>query len=224
MIRVGIAAILMMSLIACQEPQSITTIESPVAGINLDRKQAENLLTMPLTCITVEYPNKLGQTLGSDQDLKSPLSLHPSFYGCFDWHSSVHGHWSMVYLLKNFPELKEYNRALELLNSHLTEENIAQEVAFLQEFNNRSFERTYGWAWLLKLAQELKSWNHPDATVMANNLQPLVEIIIQGYMNYLPKLNYPIRVGTHTNTAFGLTFAYDYAIAADHKELKEQIY
>lgn len=196
---------------------SDTSVHQPTATI--EATAAKNLLIMPLNCVTVEYPNKLGQTISSAADLKGPKELHPSFYGCFDWHSAVHGHWSMVRLLKSFQDLDDGDKALQLLQSHITPENIAIEVAYFKEKHNKSYERMYGWAWLLKLAEELHTWNNEDAQELSLTLQPLTEIIIQGYVNYLPKLNYPIRVGTHTNTAFGLSFAHDYASTVGNQEL-----
>jgi len=189
----------------------------------IDSRAAKNLLVMPIHCVDVEYPNKLGQTIGSDEDLKSPKELHPSFFGCFDWHSAVHGHWSMVRLLKQYPELADSQQAMELLQSHITEENIATEVAYFNGKHNKSYERMYGWAWLLKLAEELHTWDLSAAQNLSKTLQPLTDVIVQGYLTYLPKLNYPIRVGTHTNTAFGLSFAYDYATAVGNEELRSMI-
>ena len=190
---------------------------------SIETNAAKNLLIMPLSCVTVEYPNKLGQTISSDADLKGPKELHPSFYGCFDWHSAVHGHWSMVRLLKSFPDIENRDRAIQLLQSHITPENITIEVAYFKEKHNKSYERMYGWAWLLKLAEELHTWDTTEAQQLSSTLQPLTDIIIRGYMEYLPKLNYPIRVGTHTNTAFGLSFAHDYASTVGNEMLLSMI-
>ncbi|GAB1309164.1 DUF2891 domain-containing protein [Urechidicola sp. KH5] len=186
-------------------------------------EQANNLAALPLACIQVEYPNKLNQVLGTGEDLKSPRELHPAFYGCFDWHSSVHGHWSLIKLLKQFPELKDAAIIRERLRENISKTHIETEIAYFEPKYNNSFERTYGWAWLLKLAEELHTWNDPLARELETNLAPLVEIIVNGYLEFLPKLNYPIRVGEHTNTAFGLTFAYDYAKTVGHKELQNLI-
>lgn len=186
-------------------------------------EQANNLAALPLACIQVEYPNKLNQVLGTGEDLKSPKELHPAFYGCFDWHSSVHGHWSLITLLKQFPELKDAAIIRKRLRENISKAHIETEIAYFKPKHNKSFERTYGWAWLLKLAEELHTWNDPLARELETNLAPLVEIIVNGYLEFLPKLNYPIRVGEHTNTAFGLTFAYDYAKTVGHKELQSLI-
>ncbi len=189
----------------------------------LQLEEANRLAELPLACVGTEYPNKLGQTLGDENDLKSPKELHPTFYGCFDWHSAVHGHWSLVSLLRQFPELARKQEAQDWLLQSISKENIAQEVAYFDGKHNKSYERTYGWAWVLKLAEELKKWDIPIARELENNLQPLTDLMVEKYIDFLPKLNYPIRVGEHPNTAFGLSFAYDYAIVANHKQLQEVI-
>ncbi|MFH4968891.1 DUF2891 domain-containing protein [Gaetbulibacter sp. M240] len=189
----------------------------------LDLKEANRLVELPLHCMNIEYPNRLSQTLGSDEDLKAPATLHPAFYGCFDWHSSVHGHWSLVALLKQFPDIEKAEEVKERLQNNLSKENIEQEVVYFKGEHNGSFERTYGWAWLLKLAEALHTWDTPLARELESNLQPLTDVIVQKYIEFLPKLNYPLRVGTHTNTAFGLIFAYDYAQTLNDEALKQAI-
>lgn len=136
---------------------------------------------------------------------------------------AVHGYWSMVSLLKQFPNLKEASKAKEILKTNLTKENILLEVAYFKGKYNKSYERTYGWAWLLKLAEEIHTWNDPMAKGLEDNLQPLTDLIVQKYIEFLPKLNYPIRVGEHPNTAFGFTFAWDYANTVDHQQLLKLI-
>ncbi len=212
----------------CQPNQSsdpITTgVTSPVASpLSLNLQEATNLIQLPLHCLQQEYPNRLGQTLGSGEDIAEPHVLHPAFFGCFDWHSSVHGHWSLVKLLKTFPSIEGADIAKAKLQENLSAENILAEVKYFQGKYNTSFERTYGWVWLLKLAEELHTWRDPFAKELDKNLQPLTDLIIQRYLEFLPKLLYPIRVGTHSNTAFGLTFAWDYAATTDHQELKNLI-
>lgn len=189
--------------------------------LNLD--QANKLAQLPLNCIAVEFPNKLGQTLADETELATPKDLHPSFYGCFDWHSAVHGHWSLVSLLKQFPDLEQRELAIQLLQNNLSKENIEQEVVYFSKNHNKSYERTYGWAWLLKLAEELHTWDDPLARELQANLQPLTHKIVELYREFLPKLNYPVRVGEHSNTAFGLSFALDYATTLGNTELAELI-
>lgn len=191
-----------------------------VESLSLTLEQANKLASLPIHCINVEYPNKLNQTIGSGKDLKSPKELHPAFYGCFDWHSSVHGHWSLVALLKQFPNLDNAETIKSQLLQNISKENIEKEVKYFYGKYNKSYERTYGWAWLLKLAEELHTWDDETARILENNLQPLTDLIVGKYFEFLPKLKYPIRVGEHTNTAFGLTFAWDYANTVSNTELK----
>lgn len=192
-------------------------IEKP---LKLNLEEANRLLELPISCLQVEYPNKLGQTIGGKEDIGTPKELHPAFYGCFDWHSSVHGYWSVVKLLKKFPALDKAALAKTILLQHITKDNIAGEVDYFNKKYNTSYERTYGWAWLLKLAEEIHTWEDPIAKELEENLQPLTNTIIQRYIEFLPRLNYPIRVGEHTNTAFGLSFAWDYANTMEHEKLK----
>ena len=185
--------------------------------------EANKLIELPLHCLKSEYPNKLGQVIGNDMDLQSPAILHPIFYGCFDWHSAVHGYWSMVTLLKEFPELEKAQEVREILKTNITSENVALELAYFEKDINKNYERTYGWAWLLKLAETLHQWDDPLANQLSENLKPLTDHIVLSYKTFLPKLNYPIRVGEHTNTAFGLTFAYDYSVAVGEIEIQTLI-
>jgi len=178
----------------------------------LSLDSANHLASLPMKCLQQEYPNKLGQMLLDSTEIQSPKKLHPSFYGCFDWHSSVHGHWSLVYLLKKHPKLSNRNEIIKKLMVNLSKENIQTEVAYLNKKHEKSFERTYGWNWLLKLQLELETYNEPFAQQLAQNLKPLSNIIMDRYIEFLPKLLYPVRAGTHTNTAFGLTYAWDYAV------------
>jgi hypothetical protein len=191
--------------------------------ITLTFEEANRLAKLPLKCIQNEYPNKLGQTIGSEDEIANPATLHPAFYGCFDWHSSVHGHWMLVNLLKKFPDLENSEEIKVKLSENMSKENILAEVDYFNRKTETSYERTYGWAWLLKLAEELHNWDSPLARQLEMNLQPLTELIVNRYLEFLPKLNYPIRVGEHTNTAFGLAFAYDYAEAVNDNELKNLI-
>jgi len=197
---------------ACQNNSEIkVNTSSNDQPLTLDSVQAKHLLSLPLHCIEVEYPNKLGQVLGSDSDLKAPRTLHPIFYGCFDWHSSVHGYWSIVHILKEFPNLDSSGEIRRQLNRNITAENVAVELDFFQDKNNKNFERTYGWAWLLQLQKELLTWEDTDAKRWASNLDPLVKHVVKSYQEYLPKLVYPIRTGYHDNSAFGLSLSLDYA-------------
>lgn len=203
------------------EEKTTPSVLPPLPNYSL--AEANKLIELPLACVLKEYPNKLGQTIGSDEDLLPPRYLHPVFHGCFDWHSAVHGYWSMVTLLKRFPAMDKADEVREILQTTITAENIQAEVNYFAGEHNKSYERTYGWAWLLKLAETLHTWDDPMARELSLNLQPLTDVIVSKYIEFLPKLVYPIRVGEHTNTAFGLTFAYDYAVVTGHEELRSLI-
>jgi len=217
--------ILLLLVVSCNSSEEKQTETSKTEAVpivkvpKLDLVEANRLAQLPLHCMDTEYPNKLNQTIGGDADLQSPKQLHPAFYGCFDWHSAVHGHWSIVSLLKHFPNLEDKARIIEKLKANLSKENIITEVVYFDGIHNKSYERTYGWAWVLKLAEELHTWDDPLAKELETNLQPLTDLMVHKYIEFLPKLNYPIRVGEHSNTAFGLTFAYDYAKTVNQEEL-----
>jgi hypothetical protein len=192
-------------------------------SLTLTQAQASSLAKLPLKCVRKEYPNKLDHVMNDKGEVLSPKTLHPAFYGCFDWHSSVHGHWMLVRLLKTFPNLPEANEIRAALNENLSAENISGEIAYLKQGSRQSFERTYGWAWLLKLAEELHGWNDADGKKWAANLAPLAQAFAEKYVVFLPKQTYPIRTGVHPNTAFGLAFALDYANTIGDKKLAEII-
>ena len=203
---------------ALERPYGSEDVESDV--FKLDTKSASHFAKLALKCIKKEYPNKLSHVMNDESEVQNPASLHPAFYGCFDWHSSVHGHWMLVRLLKMFPDMPEAPEIRDSLNNNLSAENIEAEVKYLHQPSRKSFERTYGWAWLLKLAEELHAWNDPEGKEWSKNLQPLADAIVKRNIEFLPKQTYPIRRGVHPNTAFGISFALDYARATDHKELE----
>jgi hypothetical protein len=227
-------ALLLLSVISCKEigvsDQSMDEnnsqnemVQDKIPTPQLNLQQANNLAQLPLHCLETEYPNKMGHVTASPEDQKRPTVQHPVFYGCFDWHSAVHGYWSAITLIKNFPELDQREDLLQKIQRNLTEENIQVEIAYLNTKDNTSFERTYGWAWLLKLQQELDSWDSAEGEKLSQILQPLSDVVTKRYVEYLPKLNYAIRVGEHSNTAFGMAFAYDYAVHAQNEALKTTI-
>ena len=198
-------------------------LKKSLAGqLELSAKGASHFAKLALSCLQQEYPNKLNQVLPDSSMLQSPKQLHPSFYGCFDWHSAVHGHWMLVRLLKRFPNLPEAKDIRQKLNQNLTSENIAQEVAYFKQAS-KSWERMYGWAWLLKLSEELFTWNNREAQHWHIKLQPLTDAIIARYMEFLPLQHYPVRTGVHPNTAFGLSYAWDYANSTGNTALKNLI-
>ena len=210
-----VAALLAITLVvagACgsEEPESMEMYTEQDTGMVLNEAGASHFARIALDCIHREYPNKLNQTLESAEFLKPPRALHPAFYGCFDWHSSVHGHWMLVKLLTLFPDMPERDEITAGLAQSLSAENILGEVAYF-DHESGSWERMYGWAWLLQLAAELGQWDDPLGPELAANLEPLAAVIRDKYIDFLPRQYYPIRTGVHPNTAFGLAFALDYA-------------
>jgi hypothetical protein len=189
----------------------------------LTQPEASHFASLALKCIQKEYPNKLDHVNNDAADVRSPRAMHGAFYGCFDWHSSVHGHWMLVHLLRLFPAMPEARQIRAALNDNLAAKNISGEVAYLGQANRASFERTYGWAWLLKLAEELHGWDDQDGRRWSHDLQPLADALAEKYLNFLPKQTYPIRTGVHPNTAFGLAFALDYARALGNQKLEALI-
>ncbi|MDE3253904.1 MAG: DUF2891 domain-containing protein [Bacteroidota bacterium] len=200
------------------------TVNKDSSRFRLTLAGASHLASLPLKCLQQEYPNKTNHTATSDSDqLQTPKQQHPAFYGCFDWHSSVHGHWMLVSLLKQFPDLPEAQRIRTAIGKNINPENILAEIRYFEGPLSRNYERTYGWAWLLHLQQELLSWNDADAIRWRNSLQPLCDSIIERWQQFLPKQTYPNRTGVHPNTAFGLVFALDYARATHNISFENAI-
>jgi hypothetical protein len=191
----------------------------------LTEQQALQLARLPLHCITTEFPNKTSHTMDSATDaVLLPSQLHPSFYGCFDWHSSVHGHWLLLKTLKTFPSIAVKDSIISILENSFQPGKITEEANYYSKYKSTSsFERTYGWAWLLKLDEELLSWNDPHAKQWHNNLQPLTTKIVDLWKKFLPKQTYPNRTGVHPNTAFGLVFALDWARAVRDTSFEKAI-
>lgn len=200
---------------------TVPTMTTEKTSFTLTQDQASGFARLALKGIQREFPYKPDHVINDAADLKLPREMHPAFYGCFDWHSSVHGHWMLIRLLRLYPELPEGPRIRNILSEHLTEKNIQTEADYFKQPNRQSFERTYGWAWLLKLAEELHTWDDAEARQWSENLQPLVEVIVTRYREFLPKQTYPIRTGVHPNTAFGLAFALDYARSVGNQPLRD---
>ena len=209
-----IALLILTAVSTSAQVRQATTEQS-----SLTQSQASHFAKLALKCVTREYPNKPEHVLNDSQDVQNPKALHPAFYGCYDWHSSVHGHWMLIRLLRLFPNLPEAADIRKAIDGNLSEKNIRVETAYLKQKNRQSFERTYGWAWLLKLAEELSLASEPDAKTLSRNLQPLVDALVDSYIVFLPKQTYPIRTGVHPNTAFGLAFAFDYARTSGNEKL-----
>ena len=181
-----------------------------VAAPSLEAGQAERFARLALACVHREYPNKLAHVLEGDADVRPPRELTPAFYGCYDWHSSVHGHWLLARLARTFPTAPFAREARAALDRSLTPEAIAGEVSYLEGKSRVSFERPYGLAWLLQLAAELREWPDPDAQRWSRALAPLVAVAIARLQAWLPKLAYPIRVGEHAQTAFAFGLLLDW--------------
>ncbi len=176
-----------------------------------DIAAAERFGRLALACVHKEYPNHISHTLNSDADVAAPCRLTPSFCGCYDWHSSVHGHWLLVRLARTFPDALFAKDARKALQESLTSTHIKQEAAYVAGKGRQSFERPYGLAWLLQLCAELHEWNDPLARELSANLHPLEKVAVERLSNWLPKLSHPVRIGEHDQTAFGLGLILDYA-------------
>ncbi len=206
------------------EQSGLYFIKKDSSGFELTLAGANHLASLPLKCITKEFPNKTSHTSNSKDDhILLPAALHPAFYGCFDWHSSVHGHWMLIRLLKQFPDLADGEKIRTAIRQNLTEANIQQEIRYFDQPNSASWERTYGWAWLLKLDEELSGWVDDDGKEWKEMLSPLTEKIVHLWMTFLPKQTYANRTGVHPNTAFGLSLAYDYAEHSKNDIFKQAI-
>ncbi len=173
----------------------------------------ERFADLALACVQQEYPNKLAHVLASDADALPPRALTPAFYGCYDWHSAVHGHWLLARLARRYPDAPFAAHARAALAENLTPERIAAEVRYLEGPGRISFERPYGLAWLLQLHAELVEWDDPQAREWAATLAPLARLAARRLTDWLPKLSAPIRIGEHNQTAFALGLALDWAHA-----------
>lgn len=189
--------------------QKVASAQSSSEGF--DVSAAERFAKLALACVHKQFPNKISHVLNSDADVAPPQKLTPAFYGCYDWHSSVHGHWLLVRLLRTFPDASFAKAARDALKESLTAENLKAEAAYLRGEGRASFERPYGLAWVLQLCAELREWNDPQAQEMLANLKPLEEAALERLTTWLPKLSNPIRIGEHNQTAFALGLILDYA-------------
>jgi hypothetical protein len=181
----------------------------------LDAATAGRFAALALACVQKEYPNKISHVLNSPDDIKAPHELTPAFYGCYDWHSSVHGHWLLARLVREFPQAAFVPEAVAALKANLTQARIAGEVAYLNGAGRETFERPYGLAWLLQLAAELRESRTADAAALAAALRPLESAVVTRLKAWLPKLAYPIREGEHAQTAFAFGLILDYARGTD---------
>jgi hypothetical protein len=185
-----------------------------VAGVAFDPAAFGRFADLALSCVHREYPNKIAHVLDSDADVAPPRELTPVFWGCFDWHSSVHGHWLLARLARLEPDADFVPAARAALDRSLTPEGVAGEVAYFRAPGREGFERPYGLAWLLQLGAELRDWEDEDAARWAAALAPLEALAADRLREWLPKLAYPIRGGEHFQTAFAFGLALDWARTA----------
>ena len=186
----------------------------PSVAPAFDEAAAERFASLTLACVAREYPNKIAHTLESDADARPPRLLTPVFFGCYDWHSSVHGHWLLARLARRYPAARFVPPARAALRASFTPEKVAGEVAYLEGAGRATFERPYGLAWLLRLAAELREWDDPEARAWSDTLAPLEKAAASRLAAWLPKLAYPIREGEHAQTAFAFGLVLDWAHAA----------
>ncbi|MGV1803208.1 DUF2891 domain-containing protein [Agrobacterium vitis] len=173
----------------------------------LDIATANSFAEIALGHVTREYPNHIMHVFDGAETEVTPSALHPVFYGSFDWHSCVHGYWMLARLLRLFPSMPSAPAIRDLFDTMLVAENIAGECRYFDRPSSRGYERPYGWGWLLALAAELEGHERPD---WARALLPLTQRIVARFEAFLPLATYPVRVGTHYNTAFALRLAADY--------------
>ncbi|MGZ6018069.1 MAG: DUF2891 domain-containing protein [Phenylobacterium sp.] len=181
------------------------------------RELASQFARIALGHVAREYPNKLDQVLDGPGDARGPRDLHPIFFGSFDWHSCVHGYWLLATLLRLQPSIPEASAIRELFDDAFTAEKVAGEVAYLARPSSRGFERPYGWGWLLKLQAELMA--HDAA--WANTHQPLADVFVARFEDFLPRATYPLRTGVHSSTSFAIALAQDYAVASSNHALTD---
>lgn len=202
--------------------QAVAT-PAPPSPVRLDAVQAANFAALALDCVDREYPNKIAHRLDGAADARAPSQLYPAFYGCYDWHSAVHGHWLLARLAQRFPGEAFAPRARQALDRHLTAANIAGELAYLRRNDDESFERPYGLAWLLQLGAQLRGWDDPQARRWAQALEPLEREAAARLQRWLPKLTQPIRVGEHSQTAFAFGLALDWAQVSGDQALRQAL-
>ncbi len=194
-------------------------VAPPVCGA-LEEADAGRFAELALACVHTEYPNKIAHVLAGDDDVAPPRELTPAFYGCYDWHSAVHGHWLLARLARRYPDAGFAPNARAALATSLTPAAIEREVAYLEGPGRASWERPYGLAWLLQLATELRQWQDPQARGWAMTLAPLERAVAQRLREWLPRLDYPIRTGEHSQTAFAFGLILDWSREAGDEDMQ----
>lgn len=219
---------ILLLLTACSETTTLATPSVPsepdMVMQSISPELSERFSRLALDCVQKEFPNKISRTTDTAEEIGRPRDLFPAFYGCFDWHSAVHGHWLLVRLLRVGelnPEVRA--EAIAKLDANINAETIAGEVANFRRAARGSWERPYGWAWLLQLTAELREWDDPDAKRWLNALEPLESDIVAATKEWLTKLAYPIRLGTHNQSAFAMTLMHDWAKIAGDQEFANLI-
>ena len=218
-----IAAIISVVCLTLPWAMSAATPVQESFAVSMDPDAAARFAGLALKCLHEEYPSHISVTLERDADARPPRELTPAFYGCFDWHSDVHGHWLLVRLLRLLPDAPFAAQARAELGRSFTAENIAGELGFLKHPGRASFERPYGLAWLLRLCAELREWKDPQAQQWLNTLQPLEAEAAARLKSWLPKLHYPIRIGEHDQTAFSFGLMWDWAGVAGDAQMRADL-
>ena len=222
------ASVLM--FVACQAPdrpkevETQSPVETPQVSLALNTgdispELAARFSRLALDCVQKEFPNKISRTTDTAEEIGRPKELFPVFYGCFDWHSAVHGHWLLIRLLRVGPDGDWKDEARAKLETNFSTQNIAGELSNFSRPARGSWERPYGWAWLLQLTAELREWDDPQAKIWLSRLEPLEQDIAEAFKAWLPKLAYPIRLGTHNQSAFAFTLMWDWAEVSGDTEM-----
>lgn len=206
-----------------EKESSEMPVALPELGASLTPEQVSAFAKLALANIHTEYPNKPGNVVWDEASVRTPREMHPAFYGCFDWHSSVHGHWMLVRLLKDYPDHPMQTEIRQKLAENLTADNLKKETDHFREKHNKSFERMYGWAWFLRLAAELETWDDPQGKEWRESVRPLEHVFVENIYGYLPKLTWPIRTGVHQDIAFALAYELDYARVMKNDKLAKLI-
>jgi hypothetical protein len=185
----------------------------------LDAEAVEAITEHPLDCVGTEFPHWIG-SVDSAEGFERPAEQHPVFHGCFDWHSAVHSHWSLVRALRLFDHPAE-PEVVDAIDARLTADNVEREVAHFED--NETFEKPYGWAWLLRLAAELRLWDDGRAGEWRAALRPLEDRIVELTESEFLTEERPFRVGTHDNAAFALAGVLDYARVTGRESLEAAV-
>ena len=205
-----------------QLPPVHAAVVAASAGV-VSAEAAGRFVTLALACVHQEYPNKISHNMNGDRDALPPRLLTPAFYGCYDWHSAVHGYWLLARAARRWPDAAFAVEARAALQGSLTADNIVAELLYYQGDGRASFERPYGLAWLLALATELRRWDDPQAAQWSRNLEPLENAVAARLADWLPKLHYPVRSGEHSQTAFALGLIRDWTLARDQAGMRKLV-